>query len=111
MEIKDQLLELLKITVDELVNEEYEKIKLKLRPGIDIEDIKEKLSHWDKLTTPPEAAYENTYFYKYEDGSGLALDFDLWIEDEESDLTLSCSVIVDEHDNVVSFTIEDLHTL
>lgn len=37
--------------------------------------------------------------------------FDLWIDDEESDLTLSCAVIVDEGDNVLSFTIEDLHTL
>jgi hypothetical protein len=111
MKIKKQLLELLKITIGEFVNEDYEKLKLKLESDIDIVEIKEVLSHWDKLTTPPKSVYENTYFYKYEDGSGFALDFDLWIDDEESDLTLSCSVIVDERDNVLSFTIEDLHTL
>lgn len=111
MDNKGHLLELLKETVTELVNEDFKIIKAKLRHNIDIEDIKEELSNWDSLTIPPETAYEKVVFYEYEDGSGFALEFELWIDNEESDLTLSCEAIVDENDKVLSFTVEDLHTL
>jgi hypothetical protein len=111
MNIKKQLLGLLKKTVVELVNGDFESVKVKLGNDIELEDIKEELSYWDSLTIPPESAYEKVDFYEYKDGSGLALDFDLWIDNEESDLTLSCQAILDEHDNVLSFKIENLHTL
>ncbi|GGB43038.1 DUF7668 domain-containing protein [Fictibacillus barbaricus] len=111
MNIKKQLLELLKKTVVELVKSDFESIKAKLGNDIQLEDIKEELSYWDSLTIPPEYAYEKVEFYEYEDGSGLGLEFDLWIDNEVSDLTLSCEAILDKNNNVLSFKIENLHTL
>jgi hypothetical protein len=109
--IKKQLLELLKKTIVELVNSDFESIKKKLVNDIQLEDIKEELSYWDSLTIPPESAYEKVEFYEYDDGSGFALEFELWIDNEESDLTISCEAIIDKNNNVLSFKIENLHTL
>jgi hypothetical protein len=111
MNIKKQLLELLKKTVVELVNSDFESIKEKLGNDIQLENIKEELCFWDPLTIPPESAYEKVEFYDYDDGSGLALEFELWIDNEESDLTLSCEAIIDKNNNVLSFKIENLLTL
>lgn len=39
------------------------------------------------------------------------MEFELWIDNQESDLTLSCEAIIDQSDNILSFSIEDLHVL
>ncbi|MCF6137722.1 DUF7668 domain-containing protein [Pseudalkalibacillus berkeleyi] len=102
---------MLKNIVIDLANNDFESIKERLGKDIQLDDIKEELSYWDSLTIPPERAFENVEFYEYEDGSGFALEFELWIDDEESDLTLACEAIIDKNNNVLSFTIENLHTL
>ncbi len=86
-------------------------IKSKLSVEITIEDIKRELNHWGLLTIPPDVAYEKISYYKYNDGSGYALEFELWINNQESDLTLSCEAIIDQSDNILSFLILDLHAL
>ncbi|MEH7451135.1 MULTISPECIES: DUF7668 domain-containing protein [Bacillaceae] len=111
MDIKEKLMILLKETVCDLVKKETIKIKSKLSVDITIEDIKRELNHWGSLTIPPDVAYENISYYEYNDGSGYALEFELWINNQESDLTLSCEAIIDQSDNILSFSILDLHAL
>ncbi|WP_425589493.1 hypothetical protein [Fictibacillus phosphorivorans] len=38
------------------------------------------------------------------------MEFEFWIDNEESDLTLSSEAIIDKKNNVLSFKIENLHT-
>lgn len=111
MDIKNKIKSLLRETVIDFVQGDFNKIQTRLQNGLSISDLREELSYWSSLTIPPDAAYENVNFYKYDDGSGYALEFELWIDNQRSDLTLSCESIIDENDNILSFTIENLHVL
>ncbi|WP_045523335.1 DUF7668 domain-containing protein [Neobacillus niacini] len=111
MEIKNNIMSLLRETVLDFVQGYFNKIQAKLKDGLTISDLREELSYWGSLTIPPDTAYENVYFYKYDDGSGYALEFELWVGNQRSDITLSCEAIIDENDNILSFTIENLHVL
>ncbi|MGB2991947.1 MAG: hypothetical protein WBB47_04880 [Paenisporosarcina sp.] len=111
MNIKSKIKSLLRETVIDFVQGDFNKIQAKLQKGLSISDLKEELSYWDSLTIPPDAAYENVDFYKYDDGSGYALEFELWIDNQRSDLTLSCEALIDEYNNIRAFTVENLHVL
>ncbi|PEJ28302.1 hypothetical protein CN689_22365 [Peribacillus butanolivorans] len=111
MDIKDKIKSLLRQTVLDFVNGDFQEIQAKLIEQLTINDIKRELDYWGSLTIPPDFAYENVDYYKYDDGSGYALEFYLWIDNQQSDLTLSCEAILDQNDNILSFTIEDLHVL
>jgi hypothetical protein len=111
MDIKNKIKSLLRETVLDFVQGDFNKIQAKLQNGLTISDLREELSYWGSLTIPPETAYENVYFYKYDDGSGYSLEFELWIDNQRSDLTLSCEAIIDKNDNIQSFAIENLHVL
>ncbi|MFF3025389.1 hypothetical protein ACFVRR_22560 [Gottfriedia sp. NPDC057948] len=111
MDIKEKLKFLLKETVCDLVKKDFIKIKFKLSKELTIEDIKRELNHWGSLTIPPDVAYENINYLEYYNRSGYTMEFELWIDNEESDLTLSCEATIDKSDNILSFYIEDLHAL
>ncbi|MFC4801794.1 hypothetical protein ACFPA1_20895 [Neobacillus sp. GCM10023253] len=111
MDIKNKIKSLLRETVIDFVQGDFNKIKAKLHNGLSISDLKEELSYCGLLTIPPDTAYENIHFYKYDDGSGYALEFELWINNQRSDLTLSCEAIIDENNNIRAFTVENLHVL
>ncbi|MFD4704136.1 hypothetical protein ACFWM3_04625 [Gottfriedia sp. NPDC058432] len=111
MNLKEKLSLLLKETVFDLVNKDFVKISSKLIKELAIEDIKEELNYWGTLTIPPDLAYKNINYIEYNYGEGYAMEFDLWIDNEESDLTLSCEAIIDQSDNVLSFSITNLHVL
>ncbi len=111
MNTKEQLKLLLKEIVIDLVNENYERIQRRLIEELKVDDVKEELSCWGLLTIPSDAAFEKINFIEYEDGSGYAMEFELWIDNQESDLTLSCEAMVDDIGNVHSFLINNLHVL
>lgn len=111
MEQKNHYRELLKTTIVELVHWEVDNVKRKLGNGLELEDISEELRYWGPICVPPNHAYDQVYFYKYKDNSGFTMEFNLWIDNKVSDLTLTCEAITDEDDNVSSFTIENLHVL
>lgn len=108
---KEQLKLLLKEIVIDLVNENDERIQKHLIEELKVDDLKEELSYWGLLTIPPDTAFEKINFIEYEDGSGYAMEFELWIDNQESDLTLSCEAMVDYIGNVHSFLIHNLHVL
>lgn len=111
MNLKEKLKSLLKETIFDLVNKDFVKISSKLIEELTIADIKEELNHWGTLTIPPDLAYEKINYIEYDDGEGYAMELELWIDNEESDLTLSCEAIIDQLDNVLSFSITNLHVL
>ncbi|MFF2879282.1 hypothetical protein ACFVR2_23610 [Gottfriedia sp. NPDC057991] len=111
MNLKEKLKLLLKETVFDLVNKDFVKISSKLIEELTIEDIKEELNYWGTLTIPPDLAYENINYIEYNYGEGYAMEFELWIDNKESDLTLSCEAIIDQSDNGLSFSITNLHVL
>jgi hypothetical protein len=111
MEVKNKIKSLLRETVLYFVQGDFNKIEATLQEGLTISNLREELSYWGVLTIPPDKAYENVYFYKYDDGSGYALEFELWIDNQRSDLTLSCEALIDGNENVLSFCIENLHVL
>ncbi|MEC1526244.1 hypothetical protein P9D43_30205 [Neobacillus niacini] len=111
MDIKNKIKSLLKETVIDFVKGDFNKIRAKLQNELTISDLKEELSYWGSLTIPPDVAYEDVHFYKFDDGSGFALEFELWIDNQRSDLTLSCEAVIDENNNILAFTVENLHVL
>jgi hypothetical protein len=98
MDVRDKIKSILKDTVIDLVNSDFNNIQVKLKGELTIDDIREELSYWDSITIPPDIAYEDINFYKYDDGSGYALEFDLWIDNQLSDLTISCVAILDRYE-------------
>lgn len=49
------------------------------------------------VTLPPEEAYENMYIYTHENTENeCTVEMYVWINQEQSDLTLSCDLAVDE---------------
>lgn len=109
MTVKENLEFLLKQTVFDLVHGDLPKVQL--RKELTIDDIKEELNHWGTLTLPPKMAYEKINYIKYNDGLGYAMEFELWVDNRQSDLTLSIEAILDQSGYVLSFTIENIHVL
>ena len=64
------------------------------------------------ITIPPESAYDSAYVYDVYDNNTQAqkIEFDLWYDDEASDLTLSVDVHKDEKGEFV-IMIDDIHVL
>ncbi|ODC02567.1 hypothetical protein BFW38_02400 [Terasakiispira papahanaumokuakeensis] len=64
------------------------------------------------ITIPPDTAYDTAYVYDIYDNNTEArkIEFDLWYDDEVSDLTLSVDVHKDEKGDFV-ITIDDIHVL
>ncbi|WP_420488341.1 DUF7668 domain-containing protein [Gottfriedia acidiceleris] len=60
---------------------------------------------------PPDLANEKINYIEYDVGKGYVMEFELWINNEERDLTLSCEGITNQSDNVLSFSITNLHVL
>lgn len=108
MEIKN----ILKMLVIDLVNGNYSNLVKDGRIGRLTEDeIKNVIGNYrGQLTLPPEDAYNQVQIYQENDSHQYAVDFDLWIDNYPSDLTLSATVSNDNKGNV-SITIDDLHVL
>ena len=93
-----------------LVFKNYEKLC-----GDDIEkvlatsDIKNKIEEYKgEITYPNESAFYDFYIYPV-DKNTIAVEFDLWLNDSKSDLTMSC-YITDKNDDY-QYGLQDFHTL
>ncbi len=65
-----------------------------------------------KLTMPPESAFEGFDLLEIENTNPpeWSIDFDLWYDDSQSDLTLIASV-VKKQDGIIEIAIDDIHVL
>lgn len=102
--VKAVLMKLCKL----LYEEKYEVIALDdLDDRVSASELEKAIDDYGgKLTLPPEDAYESFEDY-YEDGDTEAIvEFDLWFDDERSDLTLRTEV-----DNGGGYSIVDVRVL
>ena len=61
-----------------------------------------------ELTYPPEKAFDDLYLYAEEDNE-VRVEFDLWYDNQKSDLTLSFIASVNEGE--LFFSLQDIHVL
>ncbi|WP_435791106.1 DUF7668 domain-containing protein [Clostridium sp.] len=59
----------------------------------------------------PTSEFEKLDLLKRTHHPEYVLHFDLWINEEKSDLTLVCEIEVDEFNNIVRFEIDDIHVM
>lgn len=62
-----------------------------------------------EVTIPPEDSYNKMNIYKVRDRDEVSIDFNLWIDNVESDLTLTVRII--NVNGVPKYTIEGIHVL
>lgn len=75
------------------------------------EEIEEIINEYGgSLTIPPESAYESLYVGQIRDTNEYLVQFDLWFDNEESDLTLMCETIVEENGQI-KIWIDDIHVM
>lgn len=62
-----------------------------------------------EITLPPEDSYNKMDVYEVNGRDEVSIDFNLWINNEESDLTLIVRII--NKNGIPKYTIEDIHVL
>lgn len=114
MKNKQIVIDILKKLVFDLVNGHYQKIFEDGRNGeLTEEEIKRVISEYGgKLTNPPDDAYYSKALNIIEinENEKYHIEFDFWIDNERSDLSLICNVIF-ENDKVKQIIIKDIHVL
>lgn len=113
MSIDEMIKDILKVLVIDLVNGNYNDL---IKDGrivrLTEDEIKNVItSYRGQLTLPPEDAYDLVEIYQVNNSNQYAVDFDLWIDNQRSDLTLSITVCLDNNTENVSITIDNLHVL
>ncbi|MGC5327302.1 DUF7668 domain-containing protein [Brevibacillus sp. SYSU BS000544] len=115
MSVEDKIIILLKELVSEIVSGNYTKISKCGWLGNFTEDDLLYIfnqGYSGKVTLPPNNAFSNIRFYKYDDNSGYSIEFNLWFDNRVSDLTLSCNVEVDfGSEQIKKFEIEEIEVL
>jgi len=88
---------------NELVNEDYQK-------QLTSEEIEKAFEDYGgNVTFPPDEAFESYDIFWGEDKNEIAVDFDLWIDNEKSDLTMNC--FIRNENNIYQFAITGIHAL
>jgi hypothetical protein len=59
-------------------------------------------------TIPPDSAFDKMDIYAI-NNKAISIDMDLWYDDKQSDLTLSCRLT--EKDGKIGYNIENIHIL
>lgn len=96
-----------------LVDKNYNLLyQLDVNKRITADEIEEAISEYGgEVTFPPVEAFDKIHVYEYDDDKDeVMVESYLWIDGEESDLTLSCE-IVEYADGVVYFSLDDIHVL
>lgn len=111
MEEKDEILALLIPLVEDMVNGKLEFIVETGRSGpYTVEELKEQLDDYGgTLTASPETDYQNLDLYEIDEEPEWVLEYDLWVDGEKSDLTLTCTVLLTEQEKLIS--IDSIHVL
>ena len=109
MEIKEIKASLKKI-IENIVNKNYKAIYeddyLQEMSADQMEEI--LLDYGGIFTMPPEIYLDKFIIYMISENE-LTIDFDLWSNNEKSDLTLICRF--KDFNNTIRYTIEDMHVL
>lgn len=90
--IIDLLIEL----VSDIVNKNFKKIEEESRNGcISISDLeKTLLNYGGVLTQPPQSDFVNVNIIQTIEPSEHFIEYELWFDNEKSDLTISCDVTI-----------------
>jgi hypothetical protein len=93
---------LVKKDYQEIVNNDFEK-------KVSIEGLKEAVqAYGGSITMPPEWAYQEVDIYENKNTTNkVAVDFKIWVDGEQSDLTLSCTIVQLKDDRFL-YTVDDL---
>ncbi|MEY9979142.1 hypothetical protein [Lysinibacillus sp. RC79] len=111
MTIEDQLIQVTKETLADLVNLQYEKLKNEYKINDEIEEfLKEVIPMQGVLTLPPSDEEMVIDVYEYNDNSGFGTEIRyLWFDDEESQLVLFCEAKTDsEKSKIIEFCIDTI---
>ena len=108
---KKKIIFLLKTLVESLVNKEYSTIEKRGESGeYNAEELKDLVEEYGGIiTTPPEEDYNNINIIKIESEPEYAIEYELWVDNEKSDLTLSANIRFNESERKI--TIENIHVL
>ena len=114
MSIEQKIIVILKKLVSDLVDENYNKIfEYGYNGELTEEEIKKAVSEYGGvLTIPSDNAYytDSMNIIEIKKNTKYHIEFDLWIDNKRSDLTLICNVIC-ENNNIRKLIIEDIHVL
>ncbi|MDQ0638334.1 hypothetical protein QF042_001899 [Pedobacter sp. W3I1] len=92
-----------------LVAEEFDLLWLNdLDQRINIQEMREALSGYGKMTMPPSSSFDEINVYSTNDPNEVRVDFDLWFDGMKSDLTLKCTINNSEQKQ---YSIDDIRML
>ena len=115
MSERENVITSLKELVSDLVNEEYDKIIQSGRIGRLTEyEVKNAITEYGgMLTLPSEQAFESEALRmrKLKNYPEYSIAFDLWIDNERSDLSLTVNATIDNEGNVIKIEMQDIHIL
>lgn len=114
--INDNIIsQLLRDLVGNLVRGNFEEIKKKGMMGrLTLEEIEDAIkSYPGTITMPPIESFKKFHKYDYDksnqDKEGCLVEYELWYDQQESDLTLSVAILQDLQE--IHISIEDIHVL
>lgn len=114
MALSDNIKIALNEIVDDIVKGDFSKLSSDGRIGkLSEDDIKsELLNYGGVVTIPPEDSYDRfLQVTQIRDTETYKAFFELWIDNERSDLTLICDIVSTDGDTVDTIEIDDIHVL
>ena len=108
---KNKIIEILKYISKALAEKKYEEIaKNDFKHLLSKDDISLAIMEYGgTITKPPNNAYESVDIYIVKENVEANIEFDLWIDSQKSDLTLSCNII--NQNGIYEYTVENIHVL
>lgn len=111
MEVSELSL-LVKGLVKKLINKEYELI---YQTGMSGEYTSQEIEglineYGGTLTEPPLEDYEEMDIYEIDEEPEYVIEYDLWVDNEKSDLTLTATIRYEE-DKETQITIDNIHVM
>lgn len=105
---RNQIRNLLKVLVASLVAGQFEDVYQKDRnKRLSKAEIESVISEYPgEHTFPPDEAFDNYYDYGNEKADEIYIEFNLWFDNQESDLSISLT-LYQEND----YSFEDIHVL
>jgi hypothetical protein len=110
MEI-NKIISLLEPLVRNLINKEYDFIYQSGMSGeYTAQEIEDFINEYGGvLTDPPDEDYENIEIYEIDDEPEYVIEYELWVDNEKSDLTLSATIRIEENEETI--TIDNIHVM
>ena len=111
MSIEQKIKIQLKDLILDLVNGDYKKVILDGRNGGMPESVMIQIfkEYQGTITFPPNDAFSKLDICKITDSNRYSIVFDLWVDNQPSDLSLMCNAI--QEDENIKIEIEDIHVL